>query len=281
MEIASKHYEEQPLSFPYTQLKVAYDQGRSAMWYYMNPEPRPCFTLKLLEEINSFQEQIVRLSDQFSFKYLILTSNISGVFSLGGDLNHFNHLIISKNEEGLFKYAKSCIDVMYANLVGLECDITTISLVQGDALGGGFESAIANNVVIAEKSANFGFPEIRFNMFPGMGSFSILSRKIGSAMAERMILSGKLYTSTELFEMGLVDILVEDGQGEIAVNNYLKRMQNSNNGFSALQKAKSHSNPITYDELLKIVEVWVDAALKLNSRDLRMMERLASRQTKI
>ena len=93
---------------------------------------------------------------------------------------------------------------------------------QGDALGGGFESALASNVVIAEKGVKMGLPEVLFNLFPGMGAYSLLSRRVGTARAEQMILSGRLYTSDELFEMGVVDILAEKGEGEVEVYKYIK-----------------------------------------------------------
>jgi DSF synthase len=59
---------------------------------------------------------------------------------------------------------------MYENIIHLDRDVTTIALVQGDALGGGFETALSSNVLIAERSAKLGFPEILFNLFPGMGA---------------------------------------------------------------------------------------------------------------
>ena len=52
---------------------------------------------------------------------------------------------------------------------------TTISLVQGDALGGGFEAALCGDIIIAEKQARFGFPEVLFNLFPGMGAYNSCS----------------------------------------------------------------------------------------------------------
>ena len=95
--------------------------------------------------------------------------------------------------------------------------MTTISLIQGEALGGGFESALSSNVIIAERRARMGFPEILFNLFPGMGAYSLLSRRLGMKRAEDMIFSGRIYTAEELHEMGVVDLLVEDGTGETAV----------------------------------------------------------------
>lgn len=267
--------------YNYSQLKCHYDHTYRSIWYYMNPKPRPCFTPILIKEIGSFQQQTSFLCDQsddLPVQYLVLASTVPDVFNLGGDLNLFQQLIRSGNRDSLFTYAKSCIDVLYTNMISLGHNLTTISLVQGHALGGGFEAAISGNVLIAEQSARFGFPEIRFNLFPGMGAYSILSRKIGGAKAEQIILSGKIYTADELHQMGIIDMVVEDGQGEFAVNQYIKREQKSHNGFQALQESKRFSNPVTYQELINVVNVWVDAALRLADRDLRLIERIASRQ---
>ena len=80
---------------------------------------------------------------------------------------------------------------------------------QGDALGGGFECALASDLIVAEERAQLGFPEILFNLFPGMGAYSLLSRRVGMKGAEKMILSARLYTAEELHELGVVDLLVE------------------------------------------------------------------------
>ncbi len=150
---------------------------------------------------------------------------------------------------------------------------------QGDALGGSFETAISSDVLIAERGARMGFPEVLFNLFPGMGAYSLLSRKLDSARAERIILSGKIYGAEELYEMGVVDVLAEDLQGEMAVYDHIRRENRSANGYRALRAAKDRINGVSYKELIDIAEIWVDAALRLESRDLRMMGRLVARQT--
>lgn len=263
-------------------LDTFYDEKYQAMWYYMQAKPRPCFTPHLLQEIRQFQVTMAertRTGLAQPANYLILASKIKGIFNLGGDLNLFRNLIVQRDRAGLLKYAKACIDVLYPNAVGLDCGLTTISLAQGDALGGGFEAAMSSHVLIAERSSKLGLPEVLFNLFPGMGAYSFLSRRLGETRAERMILSGKLYTAPELYEMGVVDVLAEDGQGELAVYKYIKEETRRSNAHRALRAAKRHCNPVTYEELMGIAEVWVDAALSLEPRDLKMMERLVAKQT--
>jgi DSF synthase len=94
-----------------------------------------------------------------------------------------------------------------------------------------------------------------------------------------MILSGKVYSAEELYGMGLVDILVDEGEGERTVYEYIKRENRARNGFRSLRQVRDLRDPITYKELMDVLEIWVDAAMRLEHRDLRMMERLVARQS--
>lgn len=191
----------------------------------------------------------------------------------------FRQLIEARDRENLCKYAQACIRPLFLNALHLNRpNLKTITLVQGDALGGGFECALGN-VLIAERGTKMGFPEILFNLFPGMGAMTLLGRKIGYTKAEKVILSGKLYTAEEMYELGAVDVLVDPGSGEQAVYDFIRKEARQRNGALALRAARELSQPIAHDELMRIAEIWVDAALRLESKDLRMMERLVMRQT--
>ncbi|MEG3753202.1 crotonase/enoyl-CoA hydratase family protein [Psychromonas arctica] len=266
----------------YSQFTLHYDEKYKAAWYYMHATPRPCFSSQLLDELNEFADNIkeeMRLSNQSKYDYLILASSVENTFNLGGDLAVFLELIKARNDKELLNYAVKCINVLYHNITHLDSELTTIGLVQGDALGGGFEGALASNVLIAEKGTKLGLPEVLFNLFPGMGAYSLLSRKVGATKAEEIILSGQLYSAEELYEMGVIDILAEKGEGEMEVYRYIKSASRKANSYEAIRKVKDICNPISYQELYDITKVWVDAALKLSEKDLRMMEKLVIRQT--
>jgi len=265
----------------YACMDIRYEDDLGLAWYCMNNAPRPCITPLLLLETQAWLDDISHQPSLEHIHYIVASSDMPGVFNLGGDLELFCKLIRRKKRMELMAYALDCIKVVYKLHSGLDRNVSVISLVQGDALGGGFETALAGDVIIAERSAKMGLPEILFNLFPGMGALSFLSRKIGHSQAEKMILSGKLYSAQEMFEMGIVDILAEDGHGEKAVYDYLKRESRSHNGYSAVRRARRFCNPVTLDELEKITTVWVDAALQLTAKDLRMMERLVKKQTAI
>jgi DSF synthase len=120
-----------------------------------------------------------------------------------------------------------------------------------------------------------GLPEILFNLFPGMGAYSLLGRRVGMKRAEEMILSGRVYRAPELHDMGLIDVLAEDGRGEQAVYEFVRRNDKKRNGMQAVFRARQHFSPISYDELMNIAAVWVDAAMRLEDRDIRIMSRIA------
>lgn len=267
-----------------TQVRTQFEEEFGKMTYYMNPEPRPCFNKVCMSELHQLQSTLESMKGEViangkmnKANYLVLASDIPGIFNLGGDLSVFSELIRAKDRENLLSYAKLCVNNVWT-FYDMKAPVTTISLVQGQAMGGGFEAALAAHVMVAEKSTLMGLPEVLFNLFPGMGALSFLSRKIGMPAAEKMVRSGKVYTGEELYQMGVVDVLAEDGQGEYALNNWIKKNHRSLNSFQAINRAKQRVNPLTLEELYEITEIWVDAAQRLDERNLKVMERLVKAQ---
>src|SRR5688572_1611688 len=267
------------------QLSARYDTETRAIWSRWTAEPRPCFNAGLLGDIRTYYEFLTESGgvlnhngEDHTIDYVVLASGMPGVFNLGGDLDLFKQLIGSHDRAGLLCYGRACIDVLYRNYIAHELPVTTISLVQGECLGGGFEAALSSDVIVAEKSARFGFPEILFNLFPGMGAYSFLDRKIGQRGAEQLISSGKVYSAEEMLALGVVDAIAEDGQGEAEVAALIKRRARMRNGLTALAATRRRVHSITFEELLDVVQIWVDAALRINLRDLKLMQRLVSRQ---
>ncbi len=268
----------------YKEISVRYDEQHRALWYYYNPSPRPCFSSVMLHELREVFQSIMdyfRTRETGSpppIRYMILNSQVPGIFNLGGDLALFSKLIKERDREQLLNYATICIDLCYLQAVSLHLPITTIALVEGTALGGGFESALASNIFIATEDAEMGFPEIRFNLFPGMSAYSFLARTCGMVIAERIIISGETYSAKTLYDMGVVHHLAERGNGQESVKKYIRQHQRSSNGRRALQQVGQRYHPIDYKELSDITTIWVDAALRLNDKDLRMMDRLVKAQ---
>jgi DSF synthase len=276
------------LSQSYEQLVTEFDEEKGVMWCYMNPHPRPCFTPQLLRDLNRFLQHIrnkiisdMRISDESNIKSLVFGSLRPGVFSLGGDLRLFLDCINSSDKKRLSEYMRLSIEVMYSIYSNMNVPITTLSMIRGNALGAGFEGALSCDYIVAERKVQLGFPEVLFNMFPGMGAYSFLARRLDTVRVEKMILSGRIYSAEELFEMGLIDLISEQGNCKEDVIDLLKKIEKTGNTRKAVFKIRSRINPVTYAEMLDIGKIWVDAALSLKPRELRIMERLIRSQDKM
>jgi enoyl-CoA hydratase len=88
----------------------------------------------------------------------------------------------------------------------------TIAMVNGFALGGGCELAMACDFRVAARSAKFGQPEIRLGLIPGGGGTQRLTRLVGAGRALRMILTGEVIDAAEAHSIGLADVLVDDAE---------------------------------------------------------------------
>lgn len=269
-----------------TQFDTEYEPATATLWGYMNPSGNPCFSLALLKDIRAHDAALEAAGgaleiegDLHPVRYYVGASRARGVYNLGGDLGLFMLLIKARDREALRRYAAKCIDNLHARICHYGSPtLTTIALVQGDALGGGFECALTSDVIIAEEGSQMGLPEILFNLFPGMGAYQLLARRIGTRAAEEIILSGRVLPAAKLHEMGIVDALAKPGQGESAAQQWIAENRRRHNGTRALFGLRQIVNPITRAELDAVVDVWVDAALRLGERDLRMMRWLVGAQ---
>lgn len=274
----------------FKQLSIRYDQSHEVLWTFFNqPNMVPCANREIISEIIQHQQEVentrgvLYLNDHvYNIKYAVAASLTPNVFNLGGHLALIRGLAKNKNKEALLAYATKAIDILNSRLTRFnDCPIINISLVQGLALGAGLEGALTSDVIIAERKSLFSFPEVLFNMFPGMGAHSLVMRKAGVKIADEMILSGKQYTAEQAYELGIVDVLVEDGEGEQAVYKWIEKNKRSSNAYLAIQKAKNRVHPITYDELMDITRLWVDVALQLSEREFSIMDRFIQMQEKL
>lgn len=272
----------------YDQLVTDFTSDTGILWCYMNPYPRPCFTSQLLNDLSGFLQTVrnkvssdIRIDGVSKVKYIVFGSYKPGIFSLGGDLAFFTECIAEGDKNKLSKYMRLSIEVMYSIYTNMDVPITTISLIRGNALGAGFEGALSCDYVVVEEDVQMGFPEVLFNMFPGMGAYSFLARKIDPVRVERMILSGRIYTANELYEMGLVDVVAERNCGGTEVDNFIKKLEKARNTRAAVIKIRNIINPISFEEMLAIGEMWVESAMSLSERELKTMRRLIRSQDRM
>lgn len=253
-------------------LDLSYDRQTRALWIYLSNRAPAYVSLELIHDLlgvdNVFATSIAaRHADTPTIDFKVIASKRPGVFSLGGDLASFRYFIDQANRNALTEYANAALDAIWTNTQAAGVpDMTTVSLVQGEAQGGGFEAALSAHVLFAEKGAMFGFPEALFGMFPGMGGYALLSARTSAESARRLIGSTNRYPAEMLYEMGVVDVLAEPGEGRETVDAWM---------LSATQestaKFRTRFSDLDRNQLADSVDEWVEQALCLNSRQLRTM----------
>ena len=265
------------------ELDVFYDDEFHTLWSYMRPAGRPSFTPTMLRDFETWQRLIAADfgPGKVPLRYLVLGSRAPGVFCFGGDLTLFHRLIAERNRSGLVHYGHRCCEILYRNIQSLDIPMLTIGMVEGAALGGGFEALLSFDYIIAERGATFGLPEVMFGLFPGMGAHALLTRKLGSAMADRLIMSNQTYSAEEMYDLGIVHQLAENGQGLGATREFIKRSDRRHGGLVNARRAAKAVWKLELSELNRITELWADAALQLREQDLKVMTRLAAAQQRL
>ena len=265
------------------ELDVHYDLADCALWTLMRPIGRPSFTPSMLDDFVVWQDLIAGHFGpcRLPLKYLVLGSRTPGVFCFGGDLTLFRQLICDQDRKGLIAYGYRCVEILNRNFNALGLPTLTIGLVQGQALGGGFEALLSFDYIVAERQSTFGLPESTFGLFPGMGAHVLLTRKLGSALADRLILSNRTYSAQDMYDLGIVHDVVEPGEGVAAVRDFIARSGRKHAGLVNAKRALRVSSRIEMEEFYRIVELWAEAALQLREQDLKLMNRLANAQTRL
>ena len=212
--------------------------------------------------------------------YAVVQSADPDYFSMGGDLRFFRDCIQRRDAVRLRDYSMRCLDLLLSWGGRLKDTTTSIALVQGRALGGGFEMALGMDYLIAEEHSSFGFPEIMFGLFPCTGAMGLLSARIGARAAERMMTNKKVYTASELYDMGLVDEICPRGEGEMAVERFVANHSSRLKARLKVQQSRYRHSALDHAEGVRIVDDWVETAMCLSTEELRTMDMLIMMQAR-
>jgi enoyl-CoA hydratase/carnithine racemase len=136
---------------------------------------------------------------------VVLTSSHERAFCVGADLKERNRF-----GDAELRRQRPVNRAAYTGV--LELPMPTIASVHGFALGGGFEIALSCDLIVADRTAVVGLPEVSVGVIPGGGGTQLLPRRVGAARAAELIFTARRVEAAEARELGLVDLLVEEGQ---------------------------------------------------------------------
>jgi len=175
--------------------EISLEMQDNTAFIYLNDETAlNCLTL---ETLHLLDECVNRLESDISVNIIVIKSSIDGIFSSGYDLNYLNKFnqVEAKNfsKQGQ-KLIKRIRDIKK----------TVISVVNGQALGSGFELLLASDFIFATAKSEFGFPEVNYGIIPGFGGLQIILRQLGESLTKYLAFTGEKIDVAELYNRGVV-----------------------------------------------------------------------------
>jgi len=168
-----------------------------------------------LETVNEVRAALTSLSVNDEAGVLIITGAGESAFVSGADINDIQ---ARGRDEGLAAINSS----LFAEIERFPRP--TIAAINGFALGGGCELALACDIRIASETAKFGQPELGLGIIPGAGATQRLPRLIGMGRAKHLILTGDIIDAKQALEIGLVSAVTPAGQLQIRARELAKRI---------------------------------------------------------
>ena len=254
------------------------DYERKIISIYFSSEMNPKFDSDALADLKFLQNKICSIPKGEIIKYVIFGSNVPSVFSLGEDLRSLSEINYRKDKNSLIRYYKECNEVLSGFDRILDAGIITIGLVQGDALGFGFEFLLNCDLIFAEKSSRMGLPQIIFNMPPLINSFQKLQCRVGANFAEKAVFEGRIYSAQELHDLGLVRSIFENGEGASGVVDWILRNSSASDAHLSILRNMRIAAFVSDNNAKVLLKDWVGAMSNLKEADIRKMLRLADAQ---
>jgi enoyl-CoA hydratase len=216
------------------------------------------------EPCNEIGSQSLRELEQFvaclpelekSAHALVLYSRLACGFSAGADLRELYRRSQEMKKGEAAEGVRGFVRRMHQVMNRLDSSpLITIAALHGIVFGGGFELALTSDLVVADKTARFCFPELRLGLIPGFGGIPRLKRDLGNAVVRDLVLTGRSFNAQKAQQIGLVSQLVAEGQALPVARSTARQMGKFEPNTRA--RAKQFTKPIPYEELEREIELF-------------------------
>ena len=187
----------------------------------------------------------------------IISSARKQGFSAGADLRELYHTGALLSEKERVSRAREFLERIHAVLNTIDAaPFATIAAVHGVCFGGGFELALACDLIVADKMARFAFPELRLGLIPGFGGIPRLKRDLGNAFVRDLLLTGRSVNASRAHAVGLVAQLTSEGEALRAARATAAQITK----FDAVTRvaAKKFIKPIPHEELRREIDLFCE-----------------------
>jgi enoyl-CoA hydratase/carnithine racemase len=221
----------------------------------LHREPLNEIGSEMLPELEQFSAALAEVSE--NSRALIIYSPLNGGFSAGADLRELYFRGRDMDASDRVAAVRDFLTRIHRVMNTIDgAPMTTIAAVHGVTFGGGFELALACDLIIADKMARFCFPELRLGLIPGFGGIPRLARDLGNAVVRDLVLTGRSFNAQKALSVGLVSQLA--GEGEVlrvarATAQQLKKFDRYTTSV-----AKQFAKPIPFDALRREIDLFCD-----------------------
>ena len=217
----------------------------------------PCNEIgsKSLDELEAFSRYLQSLDA--SAHAVLIYSDLKCGFCAGADLRELYERSQAMAKADAAKGVREFLERIHHALNVIDASpLTTIAAVNGVVFGGGFELALACDLIIADKTSRFAFPELRLGLIPGFGGIPRLKRDISNAVVRDLLLTGRSFNATKAQQIGLVSQVVAEGEGLRAARATAAQIAKFDSGTSAA--AKQFIKPIPREELQREIDIFCE-----------------------
>ncbi len=238
-------------------------KGKSLSWKLtdgvlelaLHREPANEIGTAMLEELEKFAAALEEAGEQA--RAVILYSELKSGFSAGADLRELYQLIQSLGRAEFLAGARDFLERIHRVLNTLDAaPVTTIAAVHGVTFGGGFELALACDLILADKMARFCFPELRLGLIPGFGGIPRLKRDLGNGVVRDLLLTGRSINAQKAQAAGLVSGVAAEGEVLSLARATAAQVKKFDPQVNAA--AKRFIKPIPYEELRREIDIFCD-----------------------
>jgi enoyl-CoA hydratase len=221
----------------------------------LHREPCNEFGSVALDEADRFVDSLAKLAPETHA--LIIFSSVRAGFSAGADLRELYQLLQTSERDAFLKSVRARLERAHRVINAIDdSPLTTIAAVHGVVFGGGFELALGCDLIIADRTARFCFPELRLGLIPGWGGIPRLKRDIGNALVRDLLLTGRSFGATKVQQAGLVSQVVAEGEALKVAR--ATALQLSKFDRHTATTAKKFIKPIPYEELRREIDIFCE-----------------------
>ena len=208
-----------------------------------------------LDELEKFAAAFENL--QQDAHALIIHSDLKSGFCAGADLRELYERSQAMEGVQALRGVRDFLERIHRVLNLIDAaPLTTIAAVHGVTFGGGFELALACDLIIADKMARFCFPELRLGLIPGFGGIPRLKRDLGNAVVRDLLLTGRSFNATKAQQIGLVSQVVSEGEALRAARATAAQLGKFDRETAAA--AKRFIKPIPHEELRRDIDLFCE-----------------------